>query len=145
MSDVNFNTILDTPAEEIKAKPPLPVGTYDFRIKSYESVVSSKKKTNGVEFTCIPFAAGEDVDATALAESGGLEGREISTTYYITEGSAAMLRDFLTETCQMDATGKTLRQLIAESPNNSFRATVTHGISQNGRQFAQIGVVMKIE
>lgn len=145
MSDVNFNTILDTQATEIKSKPPLPVGTYDFRIKSYEAVVSSKKKTNGVEFTCIPYAAGEDVDSATLAEAGGMEGRELSTTYYLTEASASMIRDFLTDVCQIDPTGKTLRQLIAESPNNSFRATVTHGISQNGRQFAQIGVVMKIE
>lgn len=143
MSAVDFNAILDTKAEEIKSKPPIPVGTYGFVIKGLTNIESSQKKTPGIEFEVETFKAYDDVDAELLAESGGLQ-RTLKHTLYVTAESANMLKEFLSEHCGIDATGKTLRQLVAESTNATFAATVEHGISKNGRTFAQIAKTMAL-
>jgi hypothetical protein len=145
MSEPDFNSILDTPVEEIKAKPPLPVGTYDFRIKKLDNVKSSQKKTDGIEFACEAYAANDDVDQEMLVASGGLP-RELNLTFWITADSANMVKEFLTDKCGMDGTGKTLRQLLAEAVNQSFRGVVVHGTSsKSGRTYAQIDQTLKIE
>lgn len=143
MSDANFNAILDTPVEEIKARPPLPVGTYDWRIQSLQHVTSSKKKTPGIEFTCVPFRAHDDVDQEMLSESG--MDRELRHTLYITPDSANMVKEFLVNDCGMNGTGKTLRQLLADAKNQTFAGIVTHGTSDKGNAYAQIGQTMRIE
>lgn len=145
MSDVDFNTILDTPAEEIKARPPIPAGTYDFRIKGQKAVKSSRKGTDGVEFAVVPFQPGDDVDAELLAEAGGLD-REMSITFWVTPESANMLKEFLSLHCKIEAEGKTLRQLLAESTNQGFRGIVTHELSQKTqRPYATIAQTLPIE
>lgn len=143
-NNVDFNSILDTKVEEIKARPPIPVGTYDFRIKSLENVISSQKKTPGIEFKVVPFEAGADVDQELLEDSDFLK-REIGHTFWITPDSASMIKDFLIDHCGINGSGKTLRQLLAEAVDSTFRGVVTHGTSKAGRPYAEITTTMRIE
>ena len=142
---VDFNSILDTNADEIKAKPPLPTGSYHCRIVKMEPVKSSKKGTDGIEFTLQPFEAQENVDAEMLAEAGGLKDRTLRTTFYVTADSASILKDFLVSKVGLEGTGRTMRQLLAESINQTVGVIVTHGLTKDGRAFAQIDQTFKIE
>lgn len=145
MTEVDFNSILDTPVEEIKARPPMPTGTYDFRIKATEPFTSTQKKTPGVSFTVIPYAAVADVDEAQLAEAGGF-GRDLSLDFFITPDASPRLKEFLIDHCQISGEGKTLRQLIAESINQSFRGIMSSEISQkSGKQYTKITQTMPIE
>lgn len=145
MSNVDFNSLLDTPVEEIKAKPPTPIGTYGFRIKSLENIVSSQKKTPGVQFNCVPFEAKDDVDQELLAEAGGLGEREMKTIFYLTPDALNMVKEFLTDTCGIEGSGKTLRALLAEAPGSTFLGVVTHEPAKSGHMYATIGKMMKYE
>lgn len=145
MSDVDFNAILDMPVEEIKARPPLPIGTYDWRILKTEPFTSSQKKTPGVQFTVVPYAVVDGVDEDALAESGGLEGVEKKLDFYITPEASPRLKEFLIEHVKIDGQGKTLRQLIAESINQGFRGIVGMEVSQKGRTYSAITQTLAIE
>ena len=143
MSSVDFNSILDTPVEEIKAKPPVPVGTYGFVIKGMMNIESSQKKTPGIEFECETFSAKDDVDPELLAEAG--LNRTLKHTLYVTGDSANMLKEFLIDHCKIDGAGKTLRQLLAEATNATFAGVVGHEISKNGRPFAKIEKTLALD
>lgn len=139
MSEVDFNSILDTPVEEIVAKPPVPVGSYKARIKSLEPITSSQKKTPGVRFQLALFEALEDVDQDLLKESGGLKDRELKHELWVTPDSASMLKDFLISDVGLEGTGRTLRQLMAECINAEVGVKVIQVPSKDGkRMFANI-------
>lgn len=142
---VDFNSILDTQADEIKAKPPLPVGSYIWRIAKMEPVKSAKKGTDGIEFTLACIEAKDDVDQELLVEAGGIKDRTIRTTFYVTADSASILKDFLVTKVGIEGTGRTLRQLLAESINQVVGGIVEHGLTKDGRQFAQINTFFKAE
>lgn len=144
MSDVDFNSILDTQAEDIKSRPPLPVGSYNFVIKKLDHVTSSQKKTPGIEFTVAPVEARDDVDQELLQEAGGLD-RELTHTFWITPDAASMVRDFLRDHVGIESSGKSLRQMLAESIGQTFGGIVTHGTSKAGRPYAQIDQTFRIE
>jgi hypothetical protein len=145
-NSVDFNSILDTQTEEIKSKPPMPIGSYNFRIKGLEHITSSQKKTPGIEFTVVPYEAMEDVNQEELAAAGGLGTREMPLTFYVTADSASMVKDFLTAHCGIEGSGKTLRQVLAEAVNQTFRGIITHKLStKSGRNYAEISQTMRIE
>lgn len=141
MSDVDFNSILDMPVEEIKARPPMPIGLFDFRIKSSEPFTSTQKKTPGVRFIVVPFNAVE-TDLEALAASGGFD-REMKLDFYITPDASPRLKEFLVEHCKVE--GSTLREMIANSLNQGFRANVISEVSQKGNPYSVIDRTMAIE
>ena len=144
MSEVDFNAILDMQAEEIKARPVQPAGTYDFRITKMEPVVSSQKKTNGVEFTARPYNALDGIDADDLKESDAFN-RDMRITFWITPDSASMLKEFLVDSVGIEPSGKTLREMMAEAINGTFRGVVTHSPTKSGRLFAEIKQTMRAE
>lgn len=138
MSEADFNAILDTQASEIVAKPPVPVGSYEAKIVKLDHVVSSQKKTPGIEFKVILTSPIEVSDTDALLESGALGKKEFNLTFWTTADSASMLKEFLVNVLGIDDTGKTIRQMLAETLNATLGVVVTHGLSKNGRAFAQI-------
>lgn len=146
MTDVDFNAILDTKVEEIKAKPPLPVGSYLARIAKLENTKSSKKGTDGVEFTLVPMEAKEDVDAELLEAAGGLKDRTIRHTLWVTPESANMLKEFLTLHVGLEGSGRTLRQLLADAVNQTVGIHIIHKPATDGsdRQFAQVDKAFKL-
>lgn len=145
MTEVDFNSILDTKADDIKSKPPLPIGSYKARISKLEPVKSSQKKTDGIEFTLIPLEALEDVDQEMLKDAGGLKDRTMRTSFWITPDSAIMLKEFLVNHVGLEGTGRTMRQLLGEALNQEVGIIVTHGTTKDGRQYGQIDRTFKIE
>lgn len=146
MTDVvDFNSILDTQADEIKSKPPLPVGGYLWRIAKMEPVKSAKKGTDGIEFTLVCLEPRDEVDKEMLAAAGGVKDRTTRSTFYVTADSASILKDFLVSKVGLEGTGRTLRQLLAESINQIVGGIVEHGLTKDGRPFGQVNQFFKAE
>ena len=145
-SAASFESILDTPATEIDRPKPLPAGTYDAIVKGLpEYGESSQKKTPFCRFTYAIQAAGEDVDAEEIEAIGGLEGKTIRDTYYTTPDAIFRLTDTL-ERMGIDADGKTVRQMIDESPNCPIKVVIGHRASEDGQQiFAEVKRTMKAD
>lgn len=136
----NFGSLLDTQADEIEKPKPRPEGSYLWVIKGMPRFdKSSKKQTEFVEFTLACQAAGEDVDADALAEAGGIEDYTTRATYYLTEGSIWRLKEFL-EHCGVEVEGRTLREALDDTPNCTVGGYIRHEASQDGESiFARLG------
>lgn len=150
----SFESILDTPAENVERPKPLPAGTYDVIVKGMpEHGQSSQKKTPFVRFTYALTAAGEDVDEEELAElltakdgsTVPISERTIRDTYYTTPDSLFRLTDAL-EAMGIDSEGKTIRQMLDETPNSDLRIVVGHRASEDGQSiFAEVKRVMRPE
>lgn len=150
----NFESILDTPAEDVERPTPAPIGLYDFIVKGLpEYGESSKKKTPFAKFTLAFQGAGEDVDGDDLtiwlSDKDGVVGpltdRTIKLTFYTTPDALFRLTDFL-EHCGVEPEGKTVRQMIDETPNASVRGIISHRASEDGQQiFAEVSRTMKPE
>lgn len=140
----NFASILDESPTEVNVPPPMPQGTYTCVIQGaprYDK--SAKKGTDFVEFTLRPISAGEDVDDEDLANAGGLEGKTLRATYYLTEDAIYRLDEFH-EHCGIDLTdGKSRRSRNDEVVNAEVGVFVKHRPSQDGsRIYAEIGRTM---
>ena len=126
MANANLSVILDRPATEFNAPPPMPTGGDHCVVSGLpEQIESSVKKTPGFRFLLKPVAVDEDVDAQELETIGGLEGKMIRNDMWLTENSAFMLREFL-EHCGIDSEGKTLSQMIDECPNTEVMVYIKH-------------------
>lgn len=145
-ASTSFESILDTPATDIERPKPLPAGTYDCIVKGLpEYGESSQKKTPFCRFTYLVQAAGDDVDPEELQAIGGIEGKTMRDTYYTTPDAIFRLTDTL-ERMGIDPEGKSVRQMIDESPNASLRIMVEHRASQDGQQiFAEVKRTMKAD
>lgn len=128
----NLSTILDKPATDFNFPPPLPTGGYLCVVQGLpEQVESSKKKTAGFEFKLTPTAVDEDVDQKELEEMGGIGGKTIKHTMWISSDETkqattiAMLREFL-EHCGIDPEGKSVNQMIDEVPNCEVMVFIKH-------------------
>jgi hypothetical protein len=139
-----FESILDTPADEVERPVPMPTGTYDCIVRGlYEEGKSAKKQTPFVKFTYAFVAAGEDVDEDELAEMGGLADKTIKDTYYTTPDALFRLTDTLGN-MGIDLEGKSVRQALSETPNCDIRVVISHRASEDGTQiFAEVKRTMK--
>lgn len=142
----DFGSILDRQGSEIERPKPLPQGSYLCVVKGLpRHDKSAKKQTPYVEYTLQPLQALDDVDAEALAEIGGLENKTIKATFYLTEASAFMLKDFLAH-CGVDVEGQTLRAAIEEAPNCQVIAHMKHEASEDGeRVYSKLAKTAPVE
>ena len=143
----SFSDILDRPATDFERPKPLPQGTYVMMVKGLPRFdKSSKKQTPFVEFTCDVIAAGEDVDTDALAEMGGIAGKQMRATFYTTEEATYRLREFLTHLGLDEGEYGSLRQMIEDAPGKQFLGTIIHEASQDGQNiFARLGTTTSME
>ena len=135
----NFASILDESPEEVSAPQPLPQGTYICTVVGSPAYDKSPQKgTPYVEFTLRPLAAGEDIDETELEETGGLEGKTLRATFYLTEDAVYRLDEFHTH-CGIDLEdGQSRRQRNDAVMNAEVRVFVKHETSADGsRIFAR--------
>lgn len=140
----SFKDILAKPIADIKAPPPVPMGTYDWRIKGHEFGESAQKKTPYVRFTVAAIANGADVDTALLESIGGIAECEMKLTFYISEDSAFRLREFLENDVGLN--GPSLESLIPQATNNTFRGYVGQRTSEDGSKiFSEITKTMKVE
>ena len=152
----SFESILDTPTNEVDRPKPLPAGTYDVIVSGMpEHGESAQKKTPFVRFTYKIAAAHDDVDETELTELlTGKDGeltplteKSIRDTYYITPDALWRLTDVLGNMgIDTEADGRTIRQALDETPNASLRIEIAHRASQDGQSiFAEVKRTMKVD
>lgn len=122
----NFQSILDEAPDEVVRPKPLPVGTYTFVVGPPTYDKSAKKGTPLVSFMLRAIAAGEDVDDQDLEAMGGLEGKTIRHTFYITEDAVYRLDEFH-EHCGLDLSDTVSRRTRNdEVVNTQVRGYVGH-------------------
>jgi hypothetical protein len=147
MSD-KFANILDRAPSEIERPKPLPAGTYRCVVKGlprYDK--SSKKQTDFVEFTLQPTSAEADVDESDLEAMGGFANKEIKATYYITEGAAWRLTQFLEHLgFDVESEDATIREMCEQASGSEVFVTMKHRASQDGKSvFAEIADTARVE
>lgn len=144
MTDTNFSDILDRAPTEIDKPKPIPQGTYStILIGVPRHDKSAKKQTPFIEFTHKILAAGDDVDTEELSDA--LNGRAlqdvtIKNTFYLTEGSAWRLKQFLAD-CgfDIDSAEMSLREMTEQTAGRAVDIFVKHEPSQDGQSvFARI-------
>lgn len=145
MANPNFADLLDTPSQDVHAPPTFPAGCWHWRIIGIpRRDKSSKKQTPFVEFTLKPLAAMEDVDQDALNEFGDFKDKTLPATFYVTEKSLFMLKDFL-DHCGIANEG-TMNDRIEETPNAEVLGWIRHEASEDGqRVFARFGKFAPVE
>lgn len=138
---MSFKDLLAKPAEAVEAPKPLPIGTYDFLIKSFAYGESSQKKTPYVRFACIPMSAHADVDSELLTDYGPINKREFNLDFYLTEDAIFRLKEFC-EALGLN-TKLSFEELIQDHvPNKTITATVTHTLGREGRPYSNIDKVL---
>lgn len=147
MSNPNFSSILDEAPTEVKVPPPMPAGTYTFVVQGqprYDK--SSKKGTEFVEFTLKPVAVGEDVDEDELNSIGGIDGKTVRATFYLTEDAVFMLDQFHAA-CGIDLSKPASRKARNdEVVNAEVGGYIKHEASNDGsRVFARLGKTFRVE
>lgn len=135
----NIAALLDRAPSDVERPKPLPIGGYHCILKGVaEHGKSSKKGTPFVKFNLQPTSPMEDVDEEALTDwmqrpdgtSRTLADAVIDGTFYLTEGSLFMLKDFLEHT---GAEGETLRAQIDGAQNSEVIAYIKHEPTQDGQ------------
>lgn len=128
---VDFASILNKPAESIKKPPPMPVGTYLCMVNGPHK----QKEVNDKPIIEIPMktiqAQPDVTDLEALALCGGM-GKIISNDFWMVDndGNASdwALLKFLEHTLGIEKTGKSLSQMLSESPGKQCLVNVQHRI-----------------
>lgn len=135
----NFSALLEKPADSVERPKPLPAFTYLCVVKGLpENGESTQKKTPFVRFNLSPLAAVGEFDQAEIDAIGGLEGKTIRDTYYITEDALWRLKQFL-ENCGIEAEDKSIAQMISEAPGCQILVTMRHRSSEDGSAiFAEV-------
>jgi hypothetical protein len=129
----NFQEILNKPSTSIEKPKPVPVGTYLGLVTGQPRFDKSKQKqTDFVEYTVKLLQPREDVNQDDLLAMGGLDGKTMRLTYYITDDATWRLKQFLVEHLGIEEGSKTLGQMIPEAMGKQVYVTVSHQASQDG-------------
>ncbi len=150
----NFTDILNRPSEQIKPPVTLPMGSYHTVVMGLpEQGQSSKKKTDFLKFVHKIIAPLDDVDPDAIAEFEAVDengqgekiaGQEIDNTFYITDKSANMLKEFLLN-CGVELEGRSMAEGLEDVPNAEVIIFIKHEASDDGKRvYAKIGSTAKI-
>lgn len=148
MAQANFGAILNKAPSDIKPPMALPVGSYLCNVVGlprYDK--STKKGTEFVEYTLNIQQALDDVDADELAAvEGGIQGKVIKATYYLTDGAIWRLKEFL-EHCGLDVeNAESLRELMDQPQGCQVIAYLKHEASDDGkRTFTRLASTAPVE
>lgn len=150
MSNPNFTSVLDKPADSIKPPPPFPIGTYLAAVEGQPADGTAKTGTAYKEFAYKILQPGADVDTAALAEGfpDGIQGKIIrgqSTRFYLSEEAVYRLKNHMVDDLGIDPSGKTLKEMLSEVPGRQVYVTVAHAPSQDGtRMYHQVAGYTKV-
>jgi hypothetical protein len=128
---VDFTSILTTQADAVEKPKPRPVGSYLATLvgmPGQKTVQSQGEEKPIISFSCKIIAAGADVDQDDLSAHGEVHSwPPYKKDFWVDtpEGQYALKR-FLTETLGMEASGKTIAELLAESPGKQLTITLKH-------------------
>ena len=141
----NFEEIANKSMNDIKPPPLLPKGTYLVGIVGVpEHVKSSQKQTDGYAVKVKFYQARDDVDqdilSAALAETESkLSDMEMDDTFWITDRSAFMYKQFLTDVLGFSP-DTSFKQANAEMPGMQYLLQIVHKPRQDGSGMrAEIG------
>lgn len=139
MSNVNLAALLSTTADTAKRPVPFNDGTYYGTVKSYQIVESKEKKTPGVEYTVTLTHAADGVDLTGFDEDNqqvtlNPAGKEFKTTFYLTENSLFMLKDFI-KSCGIEIEQRTFQELIPQPVGQPVICSITKSPRRQGEGF----------
>lgn len=131
MSAPNFNEVLSKKYEEVEKPKPRPLGSYLAAIQGVpeQREISSK---NGdmiaLAFKCKIMAAVQVDDQEALADQGDIMlWPPMSHDVFIHSPEGQwQLRQFLTETLGIEGEGKSLGEMVSESPGKQLLITLKH-------------------
>lgn len=147
-------SILDKPASNIERPKPVPQGHFTFVVQGMpREDKSAQKKTDFWEYTLKAIHAHEDVDSEALTAWYTRADGSTKTIgdiiqkpkFYLTEGAAFMLKDFI-EACGVDESEyESLRQGGQMLTNRQVVGLISHRASDNGNIFAEVRSFSKIE
>jgi hypothetical protein len=129
MANVNLAALLSTTADQAKRPVPFNDGTYYGVIKGFQMVESDKKKTPGVEYDVELTHAAEGVDLVGYDEDGQTvqlnpAGVHKRTTFWITENSLFMLKDFI-KSCGIEVENRTFQELIPQVVGQPVICSIT--------------------
>lgn len=145
----NFQDILNRPSEDIKPPAVLPMGSYHTIVVGLpEQGQSSKKKTDFLKFTHKIIAPLDDVDPDTIAEfqqdGETIAGQEVDNTFYITEKSANMLKEFIIN-CGVDLTGRSIAEGLDDVPNSEVIINIKHEASDDGKRvYSKVGSTARV-
>lgn len=126
---VNFKTLLSTPAEEATRPVPPPIGSWEAVIKDFGYDESRKKKTPYVRFNWSLVAPGQDIDPNKL-DGVKWQGKTLHQDFYITDDAIYRITQFF-ERLGVNTSGKTLQDLIQDSPGTPGLLTISHRASSD--------------
>ena len=140
-----FSALLNKSMSDVERPKPMPQGSYVAMVQGLPRFdKSSKKQTEFVEFTLKLLAAGEDVDAEALAEMGGIADKTIKDTYYLTENSLWRLKEFLVNLGMPE--DMSMQEAVEAAPGKQIGIFINHEPSQDGQAvFARVGKTFVVE
>ncbi len=140
---MRFSDMLDRKAEEIKAPPLLPPGTYEVFCKSFPD--QDEHTAKGVLYDRLTFSlsvvAPINVDEDELKEYGKVEGAPIKEAFYFTtvadedrsrEMTLNNLKAFLTALGAFEE-GMTLQEGLAAAPGKSCYVDIGHRQDKENR------------
>ncbi len=131
----NFASLLAVSADSVKKPAVLPAGTYDAVIKGHTFGESKQQKTPFVQFQLQLTSPGPDIDPESFEAFGGISAlmkRIQRRDFYLTDDAKYRLKDFLTDACKINLSGRNLGDGIEETTNISVKVTVKHEPSKNG-------------
>lgn len=130
----NFADVLNRPAAAVEKPKPYPIGTYLCIVDGPAEISKvGKKQTDAAIFKLKILAPGADVDPAAVAEAGGVAGKQLRITYWLTEDALYRLKQFLVDHLGLAEGSKTLGELLAEAPGCQVYANVGHRPSEDGQ------------
>lgn len=148
MAQTSFSSILDQSPTDIKPPVALPPGEYLCVVQGLpRHDKSSKKQTPFVEYTLvIQDALDSAKEAGADEVEGGVVGKTIKATYYLTPESMYRLKDFFAH-CGLDVdSAESMRELVDQPNGSQVIATLRHESSDDGqRTFARLAGTAPVE
>lgn len=151
MANQTFSSILDRPSNAAEPPPTMPQGSYIAVVTGlYETGKSAKKQTPFVKFPLNLISALDDVDPEELVKAGGVAGKKMHDTYYLTDDAEYRLRKFLDDcgVAEADDQGNAYshRERMDATPNCQVGITIKHTASEDGTKvFANISGTFKPE
>lgn len=136
----NFADILNKQADQVEAPKQLAPGKYLGTVKSFTTGESTSKKTPYVEFT---FVVSQVVDVAPEyreeAEAAVATQPETKTTFYLTDKSLFRLVEFLEKDLAIEASGRTVGDMIAQAQGASCTLIMDKETSKDGsREFINV-------
>lgn len=127
MSDLDFNSLVNTRAGDVTKPVPVPVGHYNAMFSGAMTPHKAKTGNVAMRFPVKLMEAGADVDADALQTSGGIPDRVFNVDFWMSPDAQFRFTDFC-KSCGVFDDNLTLVQMAERLIEEQvlFTVEVTH-------------------